>query len=431
LPLLAAAAPSLPVVAHLIHAGRRVLVVDDNESNRRVLAAQLAHAGYEVHVACSGAEALLRMAKAVDDDAAFEVVLCDHEMPGMDGAMLGARVKDDPRFASTHLVMLTSLDHHGDIQRFAALGFAGYLTKPARARELYECLDCVLASDASVWHMHTQPMVTLNRLLGTEAAKLYGGYVLLVEDNFVNQKVAVRFLERLGCRVKVAKHGALAVEYCAAESFDLILMDLQMPVMDGMSATRHIRQQEVGKKRTPILALTANALTGQLERCLAADMDGLITKPLEDIRLREALSRFGMGTESSDARPKPAPVQTDAVPVDLARLQQICDGDPQFELELAAAFSASCESVLLALSNALKATDRDAIARAAHQLKGASANMYANALRDAAELMETEAPIAVPARLDQLGRLLAQEFSRTKAFLAASLPPDFGSASSA
>jgi two-component system sensor histidine kinase/response regulator len=419
LPLTVVVAPSAPVGAELIRVGRRILVVDDNASNRRVLAGQLTHAGYHVRVASSGAEALERMAEAVDDGAAFEVVLCDHEMPGMDGAMLGARVREDPRFSDSRMVMLTSLDHHGDIRRFAALGFAGYLTKPARARELYACLDRVLASDASEWHVRTQPIVTRNRLLGSEVAKLYQGYVLLVEDNIVNQKVAVRFLERLGCGVKVAHHGASAVECCATESFDLILMDLQMPVMDGFAATRHIRQQEAGKRRTPILALTANALAGQLEQCLAADMDGLITKPLQDARLREALTQFGLGAKA------------DSAPVDLASLHRVCDGDPNFELELAATFFSSGKCVLLALSDALNSMNRDAIARASHELKGASSNVYAGTLRDAAQLLETEASTAAPARLHELARMLSREFSRVQDFLEHSLPAELSAASGA
>jgi two-component system, sensor histidine kinase and response regulator len=419
LPLTVVGAPSVPIGAELMRAGRRILVVDDNESNRRVLAGQLAHAGYHVRVASSGAEALEKMADAVDDDAAFEVLLCDHEMPGMNGAMLGARVREDSRFSGSRMVMLTSVDHHGGIQRFAALGFAGYLTKPARARELYACLDGALASDASEWHVQTQPIVTRNRLLGSETAKLYQGYVLLVEDNIVNQKVAVRFLERLGCRVKVAHHGASAVECCAAGSFDLILMDLQMPVMDGFAATRHIRQQQAGKRRTPILALTANALAGQLEQCLAADMDGLITKPLQDARLREALTQFGLGAKA------------DAAAVDLASLRRVCDGDPNFELELAAAFFSSGKSVLLALTDALNSMNRDAIARAAHELKGASSNVYAGALRDAAQLLETEASTLDPARLHELARMLSREFSRAQEFLEHSLPANLSSASGA
>jgi two-component system, sensor histidine kinase and response regulator len=418
LPLSVVATPRAPIVPDLIRAGQRILVVDDNESNRRVLAGQLAHAGYDVRVAGGGPEALARMTEAVDEGAAFDVVLCDHEMPGMDGAMLGARVREDSRFSGSRMVMLTSLDHHGDIQRFAALGFAGYLTKPARARELYACLDRVLASEASEWHVQTQPIVTRNRLLGSETARLFQGHVLLVEDNVVNQKVAVRFLERLGCRVTVAHHGAAAVECCTKESFDLILMDLQMPVMDGITATRHIRQQSFGK-RTPILALTANALAGQLEQCLAADMDGLITKPLQDARLREALTRFGLG------------VKSEAVPVDLASLRRVCDGDPNFELELAATFFSSGQCVLFALSDAMNSMNREAIARAAHELKGASSNIYAGALRDAAQLLETEAPTGDPARLRDMAQKLASEFSRAKDFLEHTLAHSLSSAAGA
>jgi CheY-like chemotaxis protein len=419
LPLSVVAAPSTPSVAELIRAGRRILVVDDNESNRRVLAGQLAHAGYDARVASSGAEALEIMAVAVDRGAPFDVVLCDHEMPGMDGAMLGARVREDTRFSSSRMVMLTSLDLHGDIQRITALGFAGYLTKPARARELYACLDRVLASDASEWHAQTQPIVTRNRLLAAEAAKPYQGYVLLVEDNIVNQKVAERFLERLGCRVKVAHHGAAAVECCAVEAFDLILMDLQMPVMDGFTATRQIRQQEVGKRRTPILALTANALAGQLEQCLAAQMDGLITKPLQDTRLREALDRFGLNAK------------TEAAPVDLTRLRRVCEGDPNFEIELASTFFSSGRSVLLTLSDALNAMNRDGIARAAHELRGASSNFHAGALCDTAQLLEAQAFTAHPARLREMARKLSSEFSRAQQFLEQNLPASLSSASGA
>ena len=417
LPLRVVSAPSTPSFAELIRAGRRILVVDDNDSNRRVLASQLTHAGFDVRVASGGTEALQKMAAAIGEGAAFEVVLCDHEMPGMDGATLGARVRDDKRFSDSRMVMLTSLDHQGDIERLAALGFAGYLVKPVRARELYACLDRVLASDASVWHVRTQPIVTRNRLLGSEPAKPYRGYVLLVEDNVVNQKVAVRFLERLGCRVKVANHGASAVECCSVESFDLILMDLQMPVMDGLTATRHIRQQELGKKRTPIMALTANALAGQLEQCLAADMDGLITKPLQDVRLREALTRFNLDAKN------------DSAPVDLARLHEVCGGDLSFERELAAVFASSGQSVLLRLSDALSSMNREAIARSAHELKGAGANIYAGALREAAQVLEAEASTATTARLQEMSRKLSGEFSRAQEFLERTLPASLNSAS--
>jgi two-component system, sensor histidine kinase and response regulator len=421
LPLKVAAQHSSPFVVDMTRAGRRILVVDDNESNRRVLAGQLTHAGYQVCLAESGEEALKKMRQAIDDGAAFEVVLCDHQMPRMDGATFGALVRADPLLLRSRMVMLTSLDHQGDIQRFAALGFAGYLTKPARARELYECLDRVLAADASVWHVQTQPIVTRNRLMGSTPAILYDADVLLVEDNLVNQKVATRFLERLGCKVKVAHNGAQAVDICAREAFDLILMDLQMPVMDGLTATRHIRNGEIGKTRTPIVALTANAMTGQLEQCLAADMDDLVTKPLEDTRLREALSRFGLAAAPGKSPHFTHLAQFGPAPIDLGRLHQVCGGDAQFERELATAFEVSGTSVLDELANALATMDRGAIARTAHQIKGAGANICAHLLTEVATLLEAEAPIAEPARLLELGENLRVGFLRTNEFLTLNL----------
>jgi two-component system, sensor histidine kinase and response regulator len=431
LPLKAAAEHELPFVADLTRAGRRILVVDDNESNRRVLAGQLTHAGYEVHLAESGDEAVKKMRQALADSAGFEVIVCDHQMPGMDGATFGALIQADAQLSRSRLVMLTSLDDQGDIQRFAAMGFAGYLTKPARARELYECLDRVLAADASVWHIRTQPIVTRNRLMASAPTLLYDAEVLLVEDNFVNQKVATRFLERLGCRVKIASNGAKAVEMCAVEAFDIILMDLQMPVMDGFTATQRIRKGEAGKTRTPIVALTANAMTGQLEQCLAADMDGLVTKPLEDIRLREALSQFGLAAAAVKEPPSARVEQTDPALIDLGRLHQICDGDAKFERELATVFAASGTSMLAELAQALIDTDRSAIARAAHQIKGAGANIYAYALTEVAALLEAEAPIAEQARLLELGENVRVGFLRTNEFLALNLTLHCNASSSA
>ncbi len=294
LPLEASAAELPARIAATPQGKTLILVIDDNDSNRRVLAEQLAYAGFTVQVAASGEEGLSLMHRAVVEGQPFEIVLCDHEMPGMDGAMFGQHVKETPALSRSRMVVLTSRDEHGDLERFVMLGFAGYLTKPVRVGELYELLDRVLASEASVWQMQTQSIVTRNRRLAGECASLFCGDVLLVEDNLVNQKVAVRFLERLGCRVHVAGNGALALESFRAKAFDLVLMDLQMPVMDGLTATQHIRELQSGRVRTPIVALTANAMKGQLEACLAADMDGLLTKPLDDHGLRNTLSKFGL-----------------------------------------------------------------------------------------------------------------------------------------
>jgi two-component system, sensor histidine kinase and response regulator len=222
-------------------------------------------------------------------------VVSDFQMPDMDGAMLGESINADPALSQARVVLLTSVDRHGDISRFASLGFAGYLTKPIRGRELLACLDKVFEHEAPSWHAQTHPMVTTNSLSRCIVAKPYSGKVLLVEDNVVNQKVGQRFLERLGCEVVLAENGQEAVDAWRGGDFRLVLMDVQMPVMDGYTATRQIRDLERGRMRTPIVALTANAMTGQLERCLQSGMDGLLTKPLEPARLEEVLDRFGLG----------------------------------------------------------------------------------------------------------------------------------------
>jgi CheY-like chemotaxis protein len=276
-------------------AGRRVLVVDDNETNRRVLATRLAHVGYDVALASSGREALVTMRLALAASRGFDLVLSDFQMPDMDGAMLGERINTDPALSHSRVVLLTSIDRQGDLARFASLGFAGYLTKPIRARELLACLDKVFEHEAQAWHAQTHPIVTTNSLTRDPATRPYSGRVLLVEDNVVNQKVGQRFLERLGCDVTLAENGEEAIQAWKNSDFRLVLMDVQMPVMDGYTATRQIRDLERGRMRTPIVALTANAMTGQLERCLQSGMDGLLTKPLEPERLEEVLERFGLG----------------------------------------------------------------------------------------------------------------------------------------
>ena len=318
-------------------------------------------------------------------------MLADYQMHDMDGAALGERINADPHLSHARMVMLTSLDRHGDIRRFASLGFAGYLTKPVRARELFDCLDRVLARDAKEWHLQSQPIVTRGTLVGDEAARRYEGRVLLVEDNPVNQKVAVRFLERMGCKVRVADNGAEGVKAFQEARFDIVLMDLQMPVMDGLTATRRIREiEERQDAATPIVALTANAMTGQLERCLEAGMNGFLTKPLEIARLHETLELYGLGSapQSSGARI----VNVCAANARQSRSPERNHGwrsgiraRARHDLHLERRAGARGNS-----SSARKRSIATRSSRAAHKLKGASANIHAESLRDLAYALETK-----------------------------------------
>jgi CheY-like chemotaxis protein/HPt (histidine-containing phosphotransfer) domain-containing protein len=263
------------------------------------------------------------------------------------------------------------------MQRFAEIGFSAYLTKPVRTRELLDCLSRALSHDASDWHMHSQPIITRGTLVAVETRRTYSGRVLLVEDNAINQRVARRFLERLGCEVQVVGDGQQAVDAYQRNSYGFVLMDMQMPVMDGLEATRQIRllEQSGDGKRTPIVALTANAMMGTLERCLEAGMDDYLTKPLDISRLQDVLDRFiGEGAAARTVKTE-APASEAAISV-RTRLKDIAGDDETFISELIETYIAGGGDTLREMQGAIQRADREALARAAHKLKGASANLH-------------------------------------------------------
>jgi CheY-like chemotaxis protein len=288
-------------------------------------------------------------------------------------------------------------------------------------RELIDAVARVMSGGPRQWQMDTQPMITQNMLSQPPAQQRFTGQVLLVEDNFVNQKVAVRFLERLGCSVEVAGNGAEGVAACQQRHFDIVLMDLQMPVMDGITATRKIREWETSS-HIPIIALTANAMTGDRELCEAAGMDGYLTKPIEVERLRNILAKFGLeklhpAAADVAAAQASSPSVASAAPVDLHEFQSVTDGDQAFAQELVSAFILSGEQQLAEIAAALSQGDRAAVAKAAHKLKGASANIHAQVLKSVAERLEIDSAAADGHTLDQCNTLLRREFDRVKAFL--------------
>ena len=265
--------------------GQRVLVVDDNHTNCKVLTGQLRRLNMEALCVNSAEDALNQMSMQRASGKPFEVALIDHQMPDCDGTELGHRINADSTLNSTRLVLLTSSGQRSDITRFEELGFAGFLLKPVALRELAACLEIVLSGNAKDWHSRTQPIVTLAKVPNR-------GHILLAEDNAVNEKVATHTLRRLGYEVHAVGNGREAVIAWKTGRYDLILMDCQMPILDGYEATREIRSLEAGVQRIPIVALTAHAMKDDDLKCKEAGMDDHLTKPLDRERLRGCLEQF-------------------------------------------------------------------------------------------------------------------------------------------
>jgi PAS domain S-box-containing protein len=286
--------------------GRRVLVVDDNATNLKLLTTQLAQYGAEPHAASSATEALAMMEQAWRDDAMYDIVLLDHDMPDIDGAELGRRINSDPRLNGARRVLLTSSAFHGDAQNFAQLGFAGYLLKPVAESDLIDCLRVIMGAKAEDWNMQTQTIVTQQELQ-VRRSRAAAKRILVAEDVLVNQRVVSRALERLGYEATVVNNGREAVNAWERGQFDLILMDCQMPELDGYAATQEIRSREAADAHIPIVALTAHAIKGADEECFAAGMDDYLSKPIEREQLRLCLLRhLGPDARTQDVVAVPA-----------------------------------------------------------------------------------------------------------------------------
>jgi two-component system, sensor histidine kinase and response regulator len=258
--------------------GVKVLVVDDNASNRKILSTILERWGMRVSTAASGDEALKWITEALDAAVPFPLVLTDLHMPEMNGFSLVEKIRELEGAPKAALMMLSSGGQRGDAARCDKLGIAAYLTKPIRRDELRKAIQNVLRPNGS----ETPASLVTRHSIREQSEPLGHLRVLLAEDNPINQKVVVRMLEKRGHAVTVAANGREAVQALERESFDLVLMDVQMPEMDGYEATSLIRANERGgTRRQPIFALTAHAMKGVQERCIAAGMDGYLTKPIE------------------------------------------------------------------------------------------------------------------------------------------------------
>jgi len=392
--------------------GTRVLVVDDNATNREVLTTQLAVWGMCPVAVESGPLALAALVQAADAGEPFRVALVDMQMSEMDGIMLGRRIRGDRRLDGTDTVLLTSMTLAGHAAPDPG-EFSACLAKPIRRSALHGCLTTVLGATGG-------QRAPLGRRVSAPPERAWrpNARILLAEDNIVNQQVAVGLLGKLGFRVDVAANGAEALKALQTVPYDLVLMDVQMPVMDGIEAAARVRNLPPGSanRRVPIVALTARTVHGDRERFLAAGMDDYLPKPVTPQSLADRLEKWLPG--KIVAEPETAPPCFDREGM-LSRLMR----DEELARSVVEGFLGDIPRQIDALRGLLAAGDRQGAERKAHSIKGASANVGGEAMRAVAREMEKEAEAGrleeaaarlprLEAEFDRLRKALSEGFGR-------------------
>ncbi len=386
---------SLQTVPHPDLGGVRVLVVDDNATNREILRTRMTAWGMQVAEVADGPAALQALRHSSEAATPFRIALIDMLMPGMDGEALARAIRMDGRWKDLRLVLLTSFSLNGDTRKFAEIGFDACLTKPTRHEELKTLLTQTLArreGEAPLPRVivpHSPKRATLKHFAGRKAR------ILLVDDNLTNQQVALIILRKLGLSADVVANGAEAVKATESIRYDLVLMDVQMPVMDGYEATSQIRRSksEVGNPDLPIIAMTAHAMDRDRERCLAAGMNDYVAKPIEVAALIPALDKW-LKPNEPDSLPQAAR-QPDrsaegppavggngsSVPVfDRAALMDRMMDDHELARTVIKGFLDDLPGQITRLKAHAQAKDLAGVAQQAHQIRGAAATVGGKAL---------------------------------------------------
>ena len=357
--------------------GLRALVVDDNSVNRRIFTEQLTRWQLIASAVAHGSEALEVLAAAAERGEPFAIVLLDANMPDMDGFDVAAEIQRRPEFVGAHVMMLTSSGRPGDPARCRALGVRTYLTKPVRQVELFDALCAA---------MQPAPDPVERQVVRTPPAAA-PSRVLVAEDNLVNQRVVERLLAGRGHIVTVANNGREALHAFTRGTYDLVLMDLQMPEMGGFEATAEIRALErVNGGHVPIIALTAHAMSGDRERCLAAGMDGYLSKPIDRLHLFEVVEQTPVPLPQESV----ASLADDPV-LDRQALMDRLGGDDALARELIDMFRQDCPGAVARIHRAVDDGDAASLQADAHALKGAAGNLSAVAVAVAARSLETMA----------------------------------------
>ncbi|MFL6300509.1 MAG: response regulator [Terriglobales bacterium] len=366
-----------------------VLVVDDNSTNSRILERMLSSWGMLPAVAAGGTEALQMMEDAYESQTPFPLVLLDFQMPQMDGFVVAERIKKTEHLATATIMMLTSGGKRGDAARCRELGIAAYLRKPIRQAELLDAILIVMGKRPAPSE-RPQELITRHHMRERRRPL----QVLVAEDNLVNQMLVVTLLMKAGHEVALVSNGAEAVAIWKSQPFDVILMDMQMPEIDGFEAVAQIRKEEKGKeKRVPMVAMTAHALVGDRQRCLDAGMDGYISKPLDSVKLLDAIDAAVGRSFHDPTQPAPGAVTAPLLEVagekvmDEVLLEKLIGGDMGLLRELIRIYNETSPELIRNIDAAIHQQNAKDLRDAAHALKGAVSNFAAlPALQACAEL---------------------------------------------
>jgi signal transduction histidine kinase/DNA-binding response OmpR family regulator len=419
------AAASMPAVPHPGElAGRRVLVVDDNATNAEILEHHALTGGMRCSRVNSGASALTHLRDALREGDPFEMAIIDMKMPGMDGLELAANVRADPTLCALRVVLVTSLQSTDEMARARDVGITAYLSKPVRRQELYRALAQAVG-DTPVAAAPTQVAGAAVRILGR---------VLMAEDNGVNQFVARNVLKSIGCEFEIVANGQEALQAVQRGGYDIVLMDCQMPVMDGYAATREIRAWEqtlAQPRRIPIVALTANALVGDADTCRAAGMDDHLAKPYSRKQLISLIARWlpaHLVQRASDAvSTDPIPLAVPSASVDYTLDQRALnhiraleeDGSTSVLDELIGMYLDEAPAHLSGLRAAVQAKDGVELSRVAHAFKSASQNVGARQLGDLCRALEQQGKNGALADAVALVRAVEKHFQAIRPLLLA------------
>jgi len=396
----------------------RVLIVDDNATNRKILNHQTASWGMIPVEAESGAAAIELLRASVENGEPFDVALLDLMMPGMDGFELARAIKADARISAVRLALMPSLGSRGDGQKAREIGIAAYLMKPVKQSQLFDCLATVMGGAVITPAPQTNNLVTRHFL--EEHKFTSETRILIAEDNPVNQKVAKRQVEKLGYRADVVGNGLEALDALAKTSYDIVLMDCQMPIMDGYETTREIRRREGASRRTIIVALTANALEGENEKCFVAGMDDYLSKPVNVAELQQTLARWqpsarNQGKINMENNSTSAQI---SLPVDMQQLHEAANDDEDLMRELIALYLEQMSEGLQKFRTAAETNSFDEIKNIAHNLVGGSATCGMTAVVPLLRELENSGSDGhSSADLMPVIILIEEQFERIKIFL--------------